>query len=217
MKDTYRHKGLRKKLITSLKKRGIKNEQILEAMSSIPRHFFLEKAFEEWAYQDKAFPIDCGQTISQPYTVAFQTMLLELKKREKVMEIGTGSGYQASVLAALGARVYSIERQQPLFERAKKLLPLIGFPSIRLFFRDGYKGLAEFAPFDKILVTAGATKVPELIKKQLKIGGIMVIPVGPDKVQEMLKITRISERKFETVSHGDFKFVPFAEGTKSGK
>ncbi len=212
MKDTYRHKGLRKKLIDSLKVRGVKNEEILEVMNTIPRHFFLEKAFEEWAYQDKAFPIDCNQTISQPYTVAFQTMLLEVKQREKIMEIGTGSGYQASVLAALGARVYSIERQEPLYKKAKKFLPLIGFPNIRLFFRDGYKGLAEFAPFDKILVTAGATKVPELLKQQLKIGGIMVIPVGPDKVQEMLKITRISETKFKTVSYGDFKFVPFAEG-----
>ncbi len=214
MKDTYRHKGLRKKLIDSLRLRGVKNEQILEVMNTIPRHFFLEKAFEEWAYQDKAFPIDCDQTISQPYTVAFQTMLLEVKQREKVMEIGTGSGYQSSVLAALGARVYSIERQEPLYKKAKKFLPLIGFPNIRLFFRDGYKGLAEFAPFDKILVTAGATKVPELLKQQLKIGGIMVIPVGPDKVQEMLKITRISETKFKTVSYGDFKFVPFAEGVE---
>ncbi len=214
MKDTYRHKGLRKKLIDSLRVRGVKNEQILEVMNTIPRHFFLEKAFEEWAYQDKAFPIDCDQTISQPYTVAFQTMLLEVKQREKVMEIGTGSGYQSSVLAALGARVYSIERQEPLYKKAKKFLPLIGFPNIRLFFRDGYKGLAEFAPFDKILVTAGATKVPELLKQQLKIGGIMVIPVGPDKVQEMLKITRISEIKFKTVSYGDFKFVPFAEGVE---
>ena len=212
MKDTYRHKGLRKKLIDSLRLRGVKNEQILEVMNAIPRHFFLEKAFEEWAYQDKAFPIDCDQTISQPYTVAFQTMLLEVKQREKIMEIGTGSGYQSSVLAALGARVYSIERQEFLYKKAKKFLPLIGYPSIRLFFRDGYKGLAEFAPFDKILVTAGATKVPELLKQQLKIGGIMVIPVGPDKVQEMLKITRISETTFKTVSYGDFKFVPFAEG-----
>jgi len=201
-------------LIDSLRVRGVKNEEILEVMNTIPRHFFLEKAFEEWAYQDKAFPIDCDQTISQPYTVAFQTMLLEVKKREKVMEIGTGSGYQASVLAALGARLYSIERQEPLFKKAKKLLPLIGFPNIRLFFRDGYKGLAEFAPFDKILVTAGATKVPKTLKEQLKVGGIMVIPVGPDKVQEMLKITRISETKFKTVSYGNFKFVPFAEGVE---
>ena len=131
MKDTYRHKGLRKKLIDSLRLRGIKNEEILEVMNTIPRHFFLEKAFEEWAYQDKAFPIDCDQTISQPYTVAFQTLLLEVKQREKIMEIGTGSGYQACVLAALGARVYSIERQEPLFKKAKKFLPLIGFPNIR--------------------------------------------------------------------------------------
>ncbi len=217
MKDTYRHKGLRRQLIDTIRAKGIKDEAILSAMQSIPRHFFLDKAFEEWAYQDKAFPIDCQQTISQPYTVAFQTMLLELKPREKVLEIGTGSGYQASILAKLGARVYSIERQEELYLKAKKRLPQIGFPNIRLFFKDGYKGLPEFAPFDKILVTAGATEVPEALLKQLKIDGIMVIPVGKDSTQEMLQIRKLSETNYKKIKHGLFKFVPFKEGVSKKK
>ncbi len=214
MKDTYRHKGLRKKLIDSLRKKGIRDENILAAMESIPRHFFLDKAFEEWAYQDKAFPIGNDQTISQPFTVAYQTELLEVKKRDKVMEIGTGSGYQAAVLAALGARVYTIERQEALYETAKTLLTKLGFGHIRCFFRDGYKGLPEFAPFDKILVTAGASEVPPELTKQLKIDGILVVPVGGEKVQRMYKITRISENEFLEEKLDNFRFVPFLKGTK---
>ncbi len=214
MKDTYRHKGLRKKLIDSLRRNGIRDENILAAMEAIPRHFFLDKAFEEWAYQDKAFPIGYEQTISQPYTVAYQTNLLEVKKRDKIMEIGTGSGYQAALLAALGARVYTIERQEALHNSAKKLLAKLGFGHIRHFFRDGYKGLPEFAPFDKILVTAGASSIPEELKRQLKIGGILVVPVGNENVQRMYKITRISEDEYLEEKLDNFRFVPFLKGVK---
>ncbi|MFT4664652.1 MAG: protein-L-isoaspartate(D-aspartate) O-methyltransferase [Polaribacter sp.] len=212
MTETYRHKGLRKQLVASLRQRGISNESILKVIGSIPRHYFLDKAFEEWAYQDKAFPIGNKQTISQPYTVAYQTDLLEVKKREKVMEIGTGSGYQAAVLASLGARVFSIERQESLYKKAKDFLPKLGFPSIRLFFKDGYKGLPEFAPFDKILVTAGAKQVPESLKQQLKIKGFLVIPVGDDQKQQMLRITRLSETDFMEEAFDLFAFVPFKSG-----
>ncbi len=211
MQDTYRHKGLRKKLIRSLEKKGIVDLRILAAMESIPRHFFLGKDFEEHAYIDKAFPIACEQTISQPFTVAFQTQLLDVQKREKVLEIGTGSGYQAAVLASLGARVFTIERHETLHENAKALLEKLGFGGIRCFYKDGYKGLPEFAPFDKILVTAGAPQIPEALFLQLKIGGLMVIPLGK-KVQKMLKITKISATRWEEEECGDFRFVPFLEG-----
>jgi protein-L-isoaspartate(D-aspartate) O-methyltransferase len=214
LKDPYRHKGLRKKLIDSLRKKGIRDENILAAMESIPRHFFLDNAFEEWAYQDKAFPIGYEQTISQPYTVAYQTSLLEVKKRDKIMEIGTGSGYQAALLAALGARVYTIERQQALHNEAKNLLTQMGFGNIRFYFKDGYKGLPEFAPFDKILVTAGASSIPQELKKQLKVGGILVVPVGDTKVQRMYKITRISENEYLEEKLDNFRFVPFLKGVK---
>jgi len=203
--------------VASLRQRGITNESVLQIIGTIPRHYFLDKAFEEWAYQDKAFPIGNKQTISQPYTVAYQTDLLQVKKREKVMEIGTGSGYQSAVLASLGARVFSIERQESLYKKAKEFLPKIGFPSIRLFFKDGYKGLPEFAPFDKILVTAGALKVPERLKQQLKIKGILVIPVGDDKQQQMLRITRISETDFMEEAFDLFAFVPFKEGVNTSR
>ncbi|HHS95184.1 MAG TPA: protein-L-isoaspartate(D-aspartate) O-methyltransferase, partial [Phaeodactylibacter sp.] len=177
-----------------------------------PRHFFLDKAFEEWAYQDKAFPIDCEQTISQPYTVAYQTQLLQIQRRDKILEVGTGSGYQAAVLAELGARVFTIERQELLYRKAKELLPRIGFAGVRFFFRDGYKGLSEFAPFDKILVTAGAEHIPEALKMQLKIGGLMVIPVGKRKRQRMMRLTRLSETDFKEEAFDYFVFVPFKEG-----
>jgi protein-L-isoaspartate(D-aspartate) O-methyltransferase len=215
MTDNYRHKGLRKKLIQSLRRngRGITDERILEVMSQIPRHFFLDKAFEEKAYEDCAFPIGCAQTISQPFTVAFQTQLLEVKKRDKVLEIGTGSGYQAVVLASLGARVFTIERQETLFKRTRQLLNKLGFAGVRMYFKDGYKGLPEFAPFDKILVTAGAPEIPKKLLEQLKIGGVLVIPVG-FKIQKMLKITRTSEDEYKEENWGDFRFVPFLEGVE---
>lgn len=211
-RDTYRHKGLRKKLAAILYEKGIRDKNVLSAIEDIPRHFFLEKAFEDWAYQDKAFPIGNDQTISHPYTVAYQTELLNIKKREKVMEVGTGSGYQAAVLSYLGARVYTIERQEDLHFKSQKILKSMGFEGIRYYFRDGYKGLPEFAPFDKIIVTAGAKEVPEALQKQLTIGGFLVIPVGDDKDQQMLKITRISETTFQKETLDTFRFVPFLKG-----
>lgn len=213
VKDTYRHKGLRKKLVEEIREKGITNKRILKVMEALPRHFFLDKAFEEWAYVDKAFPIGNDQTISQPYTVAFQTQLLDPQKREKILEIGTGSGYQAAILAMLGARVYTIERQELLYQRAQKLLDQLQVGNIRCFYRDGFKGLAEFAPFDKIIVTAGATEIPEKLVEQLKVGGIMVIPVG-EEAQKMLKITKVAEDKIEIEERGFFRFVPFLKGTE---
>ena len=213
MEDTYRHKGLRRQLLEDLHSRGIKDEKVLEAMNTLPRHFFLDKAFEEWAYIDKAFPIGNEQTISQPYTVAYQTILLDVHKRDNILEIGTGSGYQAAILSLLGARVYTLERQEVLYKRTKAFLRQLGFSSIRIYFRDGYLGLPEFAPYDKILVTAGATEIPEALRKQLKIGGMMVIPVGsnPNR-QVMFRITRLSETEFKDEPLEDCRFVPFLKG-----
>ena len=211
-KDTYQYQGLRKKLVKELKHKGIKSASVLQAFEKIPRHFFFEKAFAEWAYQDKAFPIGKGQTISQPFTVAFQTELLDIKKRESVMEIGTGSGFQAAVLATLGARVYTIERHETLHITAKQRLKKMGYAGIRFYFKDGYKGLPEFAPFDKILVTAAAPIVPQALKTQLKTGGKLIIPVGDEKGQKMLLITRLDQQHFEEKEVGDFKFVPFIKG-----
>ena len=213
MEDTYWHKGMRRKLVDSLRRRGIKDERILAAMDALPRHFFLEKAFEEKAYEDVAFPIGCEQTISQPYTVAYQSALLEVDKRDKVLEIGTGSGYQAAILALLGARVYTIERQETLHQRAKTLLSKLGMPNVRCFFRDGTKGLPEFAPFDKILVTAGIDKVPPTLLDQMAIGGMLVIPVGSD-VQRMERITRTGELEYKTERFDHFRFVPFLTGVE---
>ena len=212
MEDTYKHKGLRTNLVKELRRKGIEDEKILQAFMDVPRHYFLDKAFAEWAYKDTAFPIDADQTISQPYTVAIQTQLLDLKPKDKVLEIGTGSGYQATILAQLGAKVYTIERQEKLFVKTNALLEKIGFGRIRTLFGDGYKGAPRFAPFDKILVTAGADKAPEVLLSQLKIGGIMVIPVGGDDVQVMKRITRVSEKKFKTENFGQFRFVPFLKG-----
>lgn len=209
--DTYRHKGMRMKLVDSLKKKGISDKKVIKAIAEIPRHFFLDKAFEEWAYKDVPFPIESDQTISQPYTVAFQSSLLEVKAGDKILEIGTGSGYQASVLYHMGAKVYSIERQSKLYEITRKFLPSIGFGNIRLLLGDGYMGSERFAPFDKILVTAGANYVPNALVQQLKIGGMLVIPVG-DKVQKMLRLTKVSETEMKTEEFGDFRFVPFLKG-----
>ncbi len=212
LNDTLRHQGMRKKLVNGLKIKGIRNPQILEAINKIPRHLFMESTFINFAYKDQAFPIGAGQTISQPYTVAFQTQLLQIEKNDKVLEIGTGSGYQAAVLIELGAKVFTIERQKELFTKTQKFLPEIGYnPAV--FFGDGYKGLPDFAPFDKILVTAGATSVPEDLMNQLKIGGRLVIPVGNNKRQEMKVIIRISETEFKSEKHGGFIFVPLLKGT----
>ncbi len=212
IKDTYRHKGLRKKLVEELKQKGIQDERILAAIGKIPRHLFLDLAFEEWAYKDVAFPIGEGQTISQPYTVAFQTQLMDITEGEKVLEIGTGSGYQACVLVEMGAKVYSVERQEALFNRTNEFLRELGYSQIRTFLSDGTLGLDKFAPYDKILVTAGISKVPETLLDQLKIGGYLVIPVGSSETQEMLRVQRISDRKFKKESFGAFQFVPFLKG-----
>ena len=213
MKDTYQHRGLRQKLVQSLRKKGIKDEQVLAAMEQLPRHFFMEKGFEDWAYRDKPFPIGCEQTISQPYTVAIQTSLLQVEKRMKVLEVGTGSGYQAAILALMGARVFTVERHRPLYLKAKDLLKKIGLARIRCYHRDGHSGLPEMAPFDRILATAGATTVPQALKEQLAIGGLLVIPVGR-KTQRMLRLTRISETEWREEDFGSFRFVPFLKGTE---
>ncbi len=212
MHDSYRHKGLRRQLIEELRAKGIDDERVLEAMTTLPRHFFLEKAFEEWAYTDKAFPIGNEQTISQPFTVAYMTRLLDVQKRQKVLEIGTGSGYQAAILSLLGARVYTVERQEELYLKTKNFLKELRLPNIRCFFRDGSDGLPEFEPYDRIIVTAAALSVPEALKTQLTVGGFMVIPVGGDEGQRMYKITRLSETEFEEQAFEKFRFVPFLSG-----
>ncbi|MEN8118352.1 MAG: protein-L-isoaspartate(D-aspartate) O-methyltransferase [Bacteroidota bacterium] len=212
MNDTPRHKGLRKRLADGLKIKGINDRKVLEAIGKVPRHLFMESSFINFAYKDQAFPIGAGQTISQPYTVAFQTQLLEVEKDDKILEIGTGSGYQAAVLLELGAKVFTIERQKELYQKAQTFLTSIGY-NPACFFGDGYKGLPDFAPFDKILVTAGAPIVPEDLKLQLKIGGKMIIPVGGDKHQSMCEIVRISEDIFTSTKHGGFIFVPMLKGT----
>lgn len=209
LEDNYRHKGLRKKLVEVIRNKGIKDEAVLEAINSIPRHQFLDSSFLKFAYQDQAFPIGSGQTISQPYTVAFQTELLEIKKGDKVLEVGTGSGYQACVLAEMGAKVFTIERQKKLFDKTKVFLEKLKYRNIKTFYGDGYKGLPTFGPFDKAIVTAGAPFVPNDILLQLKDGGILVIPVDiGDDVQEMVSIKRISESEYERKEHGRFRFVP---------
>ncbi|MDG1042545.1 MAG: protein-L-isoaspartate(D-aspartate) O-methyltransferase [Flavobacteriaceae bacterium] len=210
MKDTFKHKGLRKQLVATLVAKGITNAAVLEAIGSIPRHLFMDSSFLDHAYQDKAFPIAASQTISQPYTVAFQSELLEVKAGDKILEIGTGSGYQTAVLCLLGAHVYSIERQLELFKKTNKFLPKIGYVAKRLIFGDGYKGLKEDAPFDSIIVTAGAPFVPKPLLAQLKIGGRLVIPVG-DEAQIMTLYIRKGPKEFEKHELGNFKFVPLLE------
>jgi protein-L-isoaspartate(D-aspartate) O-methyltransferase len=210
--DNLRHQGMRKKLAAGLKIKGIRNEQVLEAIRAVPRHIFMESTFINFAYKDQAFPIGAGQTISQPYTVAFQTQLLQPENNDKVLEVGTGSGYQAAILIEMGAKVFTIERQKELFRKVQSFLPEIGYHPA-CFFGDGYKGLPDFAPFDKILVTAGAPFIPEDLKQQLKIGGRLVIPVGNDSRQEMFVIVRISENEYITEKHGNFVFVPLLKGT----
>jgi protein-L-isoaspartate(D-aspartate) O-methyltransferase len=210
LKDTSKHQGLRNQLVTVLQQKGITNKSVLEAIGKIPRHLFLNSSFEDYAYQDKAFPIGAGQTISQPYTVAFQTELLEVKKGDKVLEIGTGSGYQTAVLCTVGAIVYSIERQNELFKKTSLLLPKLGIRAKHLSFGDGYKGLPNYAPFDSILVTAGAPEIPKALMSQLKIGGKLVIPVGED-IQVMTLVIRKGETQFEKHEFGDFRFVPLLE------
>ena len=210
MKDTAKHQGLRNQLVNLLAQKGIIDKNVLDAIKKIPRHLFLNSSFEDFAYQDKPFPIGAGQTISQPYTVAFQTELLQVKKEDKILEIGTGSGYQTAVLCTMGAKVFSIERQNELFKKTSVLLPKMGIRPKHLSFGDGYKGLPNYAPFDSIIVTAGAPYIPQPLMAQLKIGGRLVIPVGED-IQVMTLLIRKSETQFEKHEFGDFRFVPLLE------
>ena len=210
LKDTAKHQGLRNQLANVLKAKGITDENVLNAIRSIPRHLFIDSSFEDHAYQDKAFPIPAGQTISQPYTVAFQSQTLQAQKGEKVLEIGTGSGYQTAVLLELKAAVYTIERQVELFKKTSLFLPKLGYYPKKFIFGDGYKGLPEEAPFDKIIVTAGAPFVPKPLMAQLKVGGMLLIPVG-DQTQIMTLFIRKSNKEFEKHELGDFAFVPMLE------
>lgn len=205
--DNYREQGARKKLVDELRKKGIEDENVLRAIGKVPRHFFFDETFWNQAYKDIAFPIGEGQTISQPYTVAYQTELLHIKKGDKVLEIGTGSGYQACVLVEVGAKVFTIERQEKLFERTRSLLPRMGY-KMHFFLGDGSKGIASHAPYDKIIVTAGAPTVPETLMAQLKIGGTLVIPVGDEKSQQMVTILKIGENDYERHVLDTFRFVP---------
>ncbi len=212
MQDSYRHQGLRRQLINSIHQKGIRDQRVLQAMLDIPRHYFLEAAFEEKAYEDTPFPIGKEQTISQPYTVAFQSSLLEAAPRDRVLEVGTGSGYQAAILARMGLRVFTVERHEELYTKAKQLLEWLKPGNVRCFHRDGYKGLPEFAPFAGILVTAGAPEVPSKLLDQLAIGGRLVIPVGPVASQQrMLRFTR-TEKGIEQEDFGSFRFVPMLPG-----
>jgi len=211
--DTYLHKGLRNKLVEILKQKGITDEQVLKAIHSIPRHYFLDSAFDKIAYEDRAFPIAADQTISQPYTVAYQTQLLQIKKGEKVLEIGTGSMYQTTVLAAMGAQVFTIERQKQLFEQTPTYLFKEQYPTIQFFFGDGFEGLPLLAPFDKILITAAAPKIPEKLWAQLKISGKMVIPLDEsDGAQRMLRLTKKRDGSLKQEKFDTFSFVPMLEG-----
>ena len=212
--DSNRHKGLRNQLVSTIRNKGIKDKNVLNAVSKVPRHLFMDSGFIDFAYQDKPFPIGADQTISQPYTVAFQTELLQVEPGHKVLEIGTGSGYQTAILIELKAEVYSIERQKELYTKAKKFLPKVGYVPKKLVYGDGYIGLPENAPFDGIIVTAGAPYVPKALLGQLKIGAKFVIPVGDD-VQVMTVFTRTSEKKFEKLEYGDFRFVPMLKEKNS--
>ncbi|WP_205500771.1 protein-L-isoaspartate(D-aspartate) O-methyltransferase [Rufibacter psychrotolerans] len=205
--DSYRHKGMRKSLVRIVQEKGIKDRRVLEAIEQVPRHFFFEKAFLEQAYQDKAFPIGEGQTISQPYTVAYQTELLEVEPQDKVLEVGTGSGYQCSILLQLTPHVYTIEYNEVLYQKAKKQFQLMGLTPAT-FLGDGSEGLPQHAPFHKILVTAGAPIIPKSLLRQLTVGGKLVIPVGDTATQKMLRITRVGEEEFTKEEFDNFKFVP---------
>ena len=213
--DTYRHKGLRRQLVEVIRHKGITDERVLHAILHLPRHFFMDSAFDKIAYEDRAFPIGEDQTISQPYTVAYQTQLLELKPFEKVLEIGTGSAYQACVLAEMGVQVYTIERQKKLFEINKQFDYIKKYPGIKFFYGDGYEGLPTYAPFDKVIVTAAAPQIPPKLIDQLKPGGRMVVPVGEGSVQRMLRLTRQPDGSVIEETYDNFSFVPLLAGKNS--
>jgi protein-L-isoaspartate(D-aspartate) O-methyltransferase len=208
IKDSHRQQGKRKQLVETVRAKGITSEKVLEALNKVPRHLFMDSGFEDHAYQDKAFPIAAGQTISQPYTVAYQTELLDVQKGDKILEVGTGSGYQTAILCELGAKVHGIERQNELYKKTKKFLDEIGYRPKHLAFGDGYKGMPDYAPFDGILVTAGASEVPKALLKQLKIGGKMVIPIGGPEFQTMTLFVKKSAREIGKKELGQFRFVP---------
>ena len=216
MTDTFEAKGKRKRLVAELRQKGITDEEVLRAIDAVPRHLFMDPAFLNHAYVDKAFPISSGQTISQPYTVAVQTSLLRIKKRDKILEVGTGSGYQAAVLSEMGAKVYTVERFRELFLKAQKTLTSLGYDA-DFFYGDGYEGKPQYGPFDGIIVTAAASEASVILLKQLKIGGRLVIPVGSSLAQVMTVIERTGEDTFEHSDHGNFVFVPMLKGTVNGK
>lgn len=211
LNDGFKEQGLRKQLVKEIVNKGIKNDKVIDAIAKIPRHIFMDSAFVNFAYVDKAFPIGSGQTISQPYTVAFQTELLNIKKGDKVLEIGTGSGYQTAVLLELGAKVFTIERQRELFLKTQQFLPSLGY-NPQFFYGDGYLGKPTYGPFDKILITAGAPNIPEKLIEQLKVGGCLVIPLG-EKIQTMLRITKQSDGSVKEERFKQFSFVPMLKGT----
>ena len=210
--DTYRHKGLRKKLIDTIKEKGITDERVLDAIMNIPRHFFLDTALDRIAYEDRAFPIQEGQTISQPYTVAYQTQLLDVEPHDKILEIGTGSAYQASVLAEMGANVFTIERQKKLFELNRDFIFRKKYPGIKFFYGDGFEGLPTYAPFDKILITAAAPFIPPKLIEQLKPEGKMVLPLNDEGLQKMMRITKNEDGSYEEETFSNFSFVPMLKG-----
>lgn len=207
MNDTFRHKGMRKRLVEEIREKGITHEGVLAAMEKVPRHLFFDNAFLEFAYQDKAFPIGAGQTISQPFTVAFQSELLDIQKGEKVLEIGTGSGYQTSILCELGAKVFTVERQRLLYDNSRSILRKMSY-RVKQFYGDGYKGLPSFAPFTKAIVTCGAPFIPEDLLQQLAVGGRLVIPVGDGDVQIMTSVDKVAEGEYKKIEYGEFRFVP---------
>jgi protein-L-isoaspartate(D-aspartate) O-methyltransferase len=212
MQDSFEARGLRKKLVEGLRYKGIADEEVLRAVNAVPRHIFMDPAFLNHAYVDKAFPISSGQTISQPYTVAVQTSLLELKKRDKVLEIGTGSGYQAAILAEMGMKVYTIERYRELFIKAQRTISSLGY-SVHFFFGDGFEGKPQYGPYEGIIITAAAPEIPETLLKQLRTGGKLVVPLGKSDVQVMTVVRRTGPDSYEYSSHGSFVFVPMLKGT----
>ncbi len=213
MQDTYRHKGLRKILVEEIKQKGISDQRVLDAINTVPRHFFMDSGFINFAYKDSAFPIGAGQTISQPYTVAFQTQLLDIQPMEKVLEIGTGSGYQTAVLLEMGAKVYTIERQKELYLKAKAQLESMGYHP-HFFYGDGYRGMPSYGPYSKIIITAGAPEIPAALIEQLQIGGKLISPVGDKLGQVMTLVEKVSEAETIITQHGNFIFVPLLKGTK---